>query len=118
MAERATITVSKAESIGAMLQESAPPDRQMLTKRQAIMLLKEAIESAKEKGYTLEEIAKILGEGGLHISIGVLRVYLREATKGKRQKSSKSSEARATTSKVEPKSNRAAEGAEAKPETP
>ena len=126
MAERATITVSETESIGALLQQSAPPDRQMLTKRQAIMLLKEPIEAAKAKGYTLEEIAKMLGERGLPISIGVLRTYLREASRGKRKKASAREDARADAlsdaSSVEPKSTqrdmKQAEGTEAKPQTP
>jgi hypothetical protein len=86
MSGRETIALSDIERIKAGLEQMGPPKRQTATKQEAIAALRGPIAKMLKQGYRLEEIAKELNQNGLSMSVGVLRVYLRQAREDKRRR--------------------------------
>jgi len=58
-----------------------PPEEQRLSKRQAIALLRPEIERLQSQGYGLERLVEVLGENGIAIRGGTLKVYLRTSSR-------------------------------------
>ena len=100
------ITLKDIETLGEKLKKVPPPapEEQALTRQQALLHLKPAIEGMKAKGHTVEKIAKTLTEAGFKTSAGALRSLLGEmgSKKKKKKKAAPKTEPK-TGAKAEPK---------------
>jgi hypothetical protein len=54
-----------------------PPAQKPITLREGIKAIRDSIEAAKARGYTLEVIAERLGAAGIDISPSTLQSYMR-----------------------------------------
>lgn len=87
------------EQAGAFLAELPEKPKEKLSLREAITQIQDQIKAALAKGYSYEDIAKILGDRGIDISASTLKNYVpagrRQATKERppsRKRTAKSSE--------------------------
>jgi len=86
----------KIETIEALKEKikNAPEiekEKKTVSKQEAIKELRRDIEALQKKGYSLEEIAKFMSDGGLPITTPTLKSYLQrtKATKPKPPKQEK-----------------------------
>ena len=75
MADEAAHEIAKIQAVAAGLAGLPQRDVQ-ISKRQTVRLLIGEIQSARDKGYTLEQIAAYLKSQGLNISLSTLKKYL------------------------------------------
>lgn len=66
------------------LPENQSDERELNT-QDAVALMRPEIEQLKEKGYSLEQIAELLSNGGLPISTSTLKKYLSTSSSGTRK---------------------------------
>lgn len=86
-------TVEDIEAIGAYLDSLPPKEtkkRMVENKSEAVSLLQKHIESMRERGYSLEDIATILADRGVEIAGPTLKSYLQRAKKKPAQRKTKS----------------------------
>ncbi len=86
-------TVEDIEAIGAYLDSLPPKEtkkRMVENKSEAVSLLQKHIESMRERGYSLEDIATILADRGVEIAGPTLKSYLQRARKKPAQRKTKS----------------------------
>lgn len=86
-------TVEDIEAIGAYLDSLPPKEtkkRMVENKSEAVSLLQTHIESMRERGYSLEDIATILADRGVEIASPTLKSYLQRARKKPAQRKAKS----------------------------
>jgi hypothetical protein len=90
MAEQ-TLTLASIEALAEDLRKTPdlPKAMRTLTKKEAILALKPAIEELRDRGFSVEQIAKLLTEKGLSITFGSLRQYLADKQGGSRGKKKK-----------------------------
>ena len=92
------IQLDKIEALKAKMKEAPEvvKEKRQLNKQEAIKELKREIEGMQKKGYTLEEIAKFLTDGGLQITTPTLKSYMQrtkaETPKPKKQEAKKQDE--------------------------
>jgi hypothetical protein len=91
----ASVSVSKSaiESVTSTLEGLPEKPKENWSLREAVSVLQESISAALRKGYSYEEVAKMLSEKGVGISASSLKSYLSAA---KRQKGASSTKARRT----------------------
>lgn len=95
------IQLDKIEALKAKMKEAPEvvKEKRNLSKQEAVKELKREIEGMQKKGYTLEDIAKFLTEGGLQITTPTLKSYMQrtkaENPKPKKQEAKKEDEKKA-----------------------
>ncbi len=95
--KRSRSSLVKQENIGhaiALLQDLPEKPKEDLSLREAIVRMQESIRATLSKGYSYDEIAKMLSERGIKISALTLKNYApsgkRQASKTKRRQTKKS----------------------------
>ena len=81
-----TITLEKVEQLREKMK-SAPevaPEKREVTKQEAVAALRAEIEMMQKRGYTLDEIAKMISENGIDLTTPTLKSYLQRAKVGKK----------------------------------
>jgi DNA-binding transcriptional MerR regulator len=95
------IQLDKIEALKAKMKEAPEvvKEKRQLSKQDAVKELKREIEGMQKKGYTLEDIAKFLTDGGLQITTPTLKSYMQrskaETPKPKKQEVKKQDEKKA-----------------------
>lgn len=91
------IQLDTIEALKAKMKEApeVSKEKRRVSKQEAIRELKRDIEAMQKRGYTLEDIAKFLSDGGLQITTPTLKSYLQ------RSKSDKAKSSKAETKKPE-----------------
>lgn len=87
------IQLDTIEALRAKMKEApeVAKEKRRVSKQEAIRELKRDIEAMQKRGYTLEDIAKFLTDGGMQITTPTLKSYL-QRTKADKQKASKKAE--------------------------
>lgn len=82
-------TTEQIESIEARIRKKphACKDIQQHSKQQAIKMLSKAISYLRKNGYTFEQVAKVLTEEGVEISVQTLKNYIKRARSGEKTSS-------------------------------
>ena len=78
------ITIDHVEALRRHLAELPRNQPREVTKQQAITLLATELGAAKRRGYSPEELARLLSENGIAINVATLRGYLRSRPSRKR----------------------------------
>lgn len=107
----AALTLKDVQVLSEKLREAPdlPAEKKTLTKKEAILELKPAIEQLRARGYSVEQIASLLTQNGMAISFGSLRQYLAERQGGSRRKK-KGSAPSATAGSPQPPASAGATG--------
>jgi len=101
------IQLDTIEALRAKMKEApeVAKEKRRVSKQEAIRELKRDIEAMQKRGYTLEDIAKFLTDGGMQITTPTLKSYL-QRTKADKPKASKKAEnfadAKTTTTAQQP----------------
>lgn len=82
MASRKTVPRAKLKKAARSLDKLPEPQKQELTLREAISELRDSIRAALRKGYSYNDLSRILAKQGIDISPHTLPEYLREARQG------------------------------------
>ena len=105
--KRSRSSLVKQENIGhaiALLQDLPEKPKEDLSLREAIVQMQEAIRATLAKGYSYDEIAKMLSDRGIKISALTLKNYApsgkRQASKTKKRQTRKSAADAATTTEA------------------
>lgn len=87
------IQLDTIDSLRAKMKEApeVAKEKRSVSKQEAIRELKRDIEAMQKRGYTLEDIAKFLTDGGMQITTPTLKSYL-QRTKAEKPKASKKPE--------------------------
>lgn len=83
------ITIDDIEALRRHLAELPRNQPREVTKQEAITLLAAELGAAKRRGYSPEELARLLSENGIGINAATLRGYLRRTRKARRQRGGK-----------------------------
>jgi DNA-binding transcriptional MerR regulator len=90
------IQLDTIEALRAKMKEApeVAKEKRQVSKQEAIRELKRDIEAMQKRGYTLEDIAKFLSDGGVQITTPTLKSYLQrtKADKPKVVKAAKAAE--------------------------
>lgn len=78
------ITIDRVEALRRHLAELPRNQPREVTKQEAITLLATELGAAKRRGYSPEELARLLSENGIAINVATLRGYLRNRRNRKR----------------------------------
>jgi hypothetical protein len=81
-----SLTLEKVEQLREKMK-SAPevaPEKREVTKQEAVAALRAEIELMQKRGYTLDEIAKMISENGIELTTPTLKSYLQRAKAGKK----------------------------------
>jgi hypothetical protein len=78
------ITIDHVEALRRHLAELPRNQPREITKQEAITLLAGELGAAKRRGYSPEELARLLSENGITINVATLRGYLRNRRSRKR----------------------------------
>lgn len=91
------IQLDTIEALKAKMKEApeVSKEKRHVSKQEAIRELKRDIDAMQKRGYTLDDIAKFLSDGGLQITTPTLKSYLQ------RSKSDKTKSSKAETKKSE-----------------
>lgn len=98
------ITVKDVEELREKLK-TAPevsPERRQVSKQEAIQALKAEIETLKKRGYTLDEIAKLISENGIKITTPTLKSYMQRSKTRRKPRTSTSTTETTTTGETTP----------------
>lgn len=91
------LTVKSVKALGDTLKEMKPIDEseREISKAEAVKLLAPEIRSLQGRGYSLEQVVEALGRGGVELSVGTLKSYLRRADskRGKRNRAARPAKA-------------------------
>jgi len=82
LASRKTVPRTKLKKAARSLDRLPEPQKQELTLREAISELRDSIRAALRKGYSYNDLSRILAKQGIDISPHTLPEYLREARQG------------------------------------
>lgn len=84
------IQLDTIEALKAKMKEApeVSKEKRRVSKQEAIRELKREIEAMQKRGYTLDDIAKFLSDGGLQITTPTLKSYL-QRSKADKAKGSK-----------------------------
>lgn len=96
---------SAIEQATVLLQDLPEKPKEQWSLREAIDILKDPISSALERGYTHEEIAVMLAERNINISVSSLKRYLastRASSAGRTRKPRRTNAKKATAETTEP----------------
>jgi DNA-binding transcriptional MerR regulator len=87
------IQLDTIEALRAKMKEApeVSKEKRRVSKQEAIRELKRDIEVMQKRGYTLDDIAKFLTDGGMQITTPTLKSYL-QRTKADKPKASKKAE--------------------------
>ena len=87
------IQLDTVEALRAKMKEApeVAKEKRRVSKQEAIRELKRDIEAMQKRGYTLDDIAKFLTNGGMQISTPTLKSYL-QRTKADKPKAPKKAE--------------------------
>lgn len=87
------IQLDTIEALRAKMKEApeVAKEKRRVSKQEAIRELKRDIEAMQKRGYTLDDIAKFLTDGGMQISTPTLKSYL-QRTKADKPKALKKAE--------------------------
>jgi hypothetical protein len=78
------ITIDHVEALRRHLAELPRNQPKEVTKQEAITLLSTELGAARRRGYSPEELARLLSENGITINVATLRGYLRNRRSRKR----------------------------------
>ena len=86
-----TITMETVDSLRRKLDELPPQvnAKQAVTKQEAVALLAEKVSKLQARGYAIDEIATILSNNGLPLSVATLKSYLSRARSSSRKRGAK-----------------------------
>src|SRR3954466_6764590 len=86
-----TITMETGDSLRLKLDELPPQAtaKQAVTKQEAVALLAEEVSKLQARGYAIDEIATILSNNGLPLSVATLKSYLSRARSSSRKRGAK-----------------------------
>jgi hypothetical protein len=76
-----SITIDDVEALKRELEELPRNQPRQVTKQEAVAMLATHLGSAKRRGYSPEDLAKILSARGIEINTATLRGYLRRNRK-------------------------------------
>ena len=81
------LTLEALEALRERIKDAppAPKETQKVNKMEAIRAIRKDIESMQKRGYSFDDIAKFLSEGGLQITTPTLKSYM-QRTKPESQK--------------------------------
>nr|RNJ68920.1 MAG: hypothetical protein EDM05_11865 [Leptolyngbya sp. IPPAS B-1204] len=96
-----SVSQSALNNVSSVLQGLPEKPRENWSLREAVAVLQESISAALAKGYSYEEIAKMLSEKGVEISASSLKSYLSAAKRQKGLTSSKGKRTGRRTQKVQ-----------------
>jgi hypothetical protein len=101
------LTLETVENLRSKIAElpEVKSNQVAVSKQHAITLLKKDIETMKKKGYSIEQVAEVLKEGGIELSPATLKNYMHRATPAKA----------GSTKKAEPKQQATQEQAKSTP---
>lgn len=87
------IQLNTIEALRAKIKEApeVSKEKRHVSKQEAIRELKRDIKAMQKRGYTLDDIAKFLTDGGMQITTPTLKSYL-QRTKAEKQKAPKKAE--------------------------
>src|SRR5579859_1728984 len=85
MAEKLRIRANALQAVRQALEAMPENEDKPLSKLEAVRLVLPQIEASRQRGYSLQAIAELLCERGIHITQSVLRSYLTEARSGGRK---------------------------------
>lgn len=79
------IQQSTIEALKAKMKDApeVAKEKRNVSKQEAIRELRKEIEAMQKRGYTLDEIAKFLSDGGLQITTPTLKSYMQRAKPSK-----------------------------------
>lgn len=85
------LTLEAIEKLSDELRKAPdlPKAKRVLTKKEAVLALKPAIDELRNRGYSVEQVANLLSEKGMAITFGSLRQYLADKQGGSRGKKKK-----------------------------
>src|SRR5579883_429301 len=85
------LTIEQVEQLKQSLSAlpELPPKQRSVTTKEAVELLKEQIRELRAKGYSFEQIAEHLRNGGLAVGHSTLRNYAKEPRRSKRRKAAR-----------------------------
>lgn len=94
------LTLEAIEKLSDELRKAPdlPKAKRVLTKKEAVLALKPAIDELRNRGYSVEQVANLLTEKGMAITFGSLRQYLADKQGGSRGKKKKGAASSAPTS--------------------
>lgn len=97
------IQLNTIEALRAKMKEApeVAKEKRQVSKQEAIRELKRDIEAMKKRGYTLEDIAKFLTDGGMQITTPTLKSYL-QRTRADKPKAPKKAESFADAKTTKP----------------
>lgn len=91
-----TVSPEAVDQAATFLEELPDKPKEDLSLREAVGQMQDSLKAALAKGYSYEELAKMLGNQGIQISAFTLKNYVpsgkRSVTKGKPRKSKKMQE--------------------------
>ena len=113
-----TLTRALIEQIAQTLKKmpAAPPATVNITKQEGVKLLAKYIAGLQRRGYTLEQIAETIRNGGFALPTGTLKIYLSRVKAAKRLRPS--APARAPLAEGGPPPSKSKEIAAATKDTP
>lgn len=102
------LTLEALEALRERIKDAppAPKETQKVNKMEAIRAIRKDIESMQKRGYSFDDIAKFLSEGGLQITTPTLKSYM-QRTKPESQKTFRKPKDVATISFVQDEKNKA-----------
>jgi hypothetical protein len=83
------ISKSAIDQVGSLLQDLSAKPREEMSLREAIDQLREPIQGAMARGYSYEDIVKILGEKGIPTTVTTVKRYISLGNSPKRKASTK-----------------------------
>lgn len=97
------IQLDTIEALKAKMKEApeVAKEKRSVSKQEAIRELKREIQAMQKRGYTLDDIAKFMSDGGLQISTPTLKSYL-QRSKADRVKGSKETSKQPAAEKTKP----------------
>lgn len=85
-----SVTIEDIEALRRVLTELPRHQPRQVSKQEAIALLASELGTARRRGYTPDELARILSERGVSINTPTLRAYLRRKHKSRKAEKNKS----------------------------
>ncbi|MGD0529757.1 MAG: hypothetical protein ABSE49_31765, partial [Polyangiaceae bacterium] len=82
MKPRTTISIEALEQLREEIAQAPPVTRERFTKLEAVRRLRPDLQAMRERGYSLQAIAKFLSDRGVSLAPTVLSSYLSEAKSG------------------------------------
>jgi hypothetical protein len=107
------ISKSAIDQVGSLLQDLSAKPREEMSLREAIDQLREPIQGAMARGYSYEDIVKILAEKGIPTTVTTVKRYISLGNSPKRRSSGKTRTKRGRKTETEQSNETPAEPAKA-----